>query len=257
MTSLTPDITSPFNRPARMIKALLAFAILCLCATAQAGKPRDITASEMAILPRYCVDTMGFKYGDAYHNTSPNAPRWVAMMGPGFWHMHHHCWALIRINRANKASTTPAQRKAHREAALGDFWYVVNNVDADFVLLPEILTWIGRTELVLQRPEKASVAFSKAREIKPDYWPAYSHWAEYLHARGQKKDALEAARAGLQHAPHAKPLRELFFALGGKENDIPAAPASATPENAANHPAKTAPDTVPMPTQSGQSVPTQ
>lgn len=98
---------------------------------------------------------------------------------------------------------------------------MVKNTDDSFILLPEILTWIGRTELLLNNPKNAGEAFAKARMVKPDYWPAYTRWAEYLQAKGFKKEALEIVRAGLQHAPEAKALNTLYRDLGGKPGDIP------------------------------------
>jgi tetratricopeptide (TPR) repeat protein len=188
---------------------------------ASASKPSDITDEEMKFIPSYCPDTMGFKYGNWNYNTSPNASRWVALMGKDFWHVHHHCWALINVNRAERAVVPDSQKQAMRENAVANFWYVVNNASSDFILLPEIYTWIGRMEVKLHHPQKASEAFSRAREIKPDYWPAYSHWAEYLIGAGKKSEALKVTIAGLEQVPSSKVLLELLRILGGKPSDIP------------------------------------
>lgn len=185
-----------------------------------ASRPDEVTDTELALLPRYCPDTQGFKYGDASYNTSPNAAKWVAMMGKGFWHIHHHCWALIKLRRADRLTTPTVQKRGLRESALADFWYVVKNTPTDFVLLPEIFTWIGRTELLLERPMNAADAFIKAQTSKPDYWPAYSHWAEALFAKGAKADAMKVVKDGLQYSPNSKPLLELFAQLGGKPEDM-------------------------------------
>jgi hypothetical protein len=189
--------------------------------TSLAGKPGDITSAEMALLPRYCPDTQGFNYGDASYKTSPNADKWVAIMGPGFWHVHHHCWALLKLHRADRSITPAIHKRGLRESAIQDFWYVVHNAPSDFVLLPEIYTWIGRTEVLLDHPKNAGEAFVKAQTTKPDYWPAYSHWAEALMAKGSKADAMKVVKNGLQYSPNAKPLLELFSRLGGKSGDMP------------------------------------
>ena len=114
-----------------------------------AGKPDNVTDAEMALLPRYCPDTFGFKYGDAYTNTSPNAPKWVGMMGKGFWAMHHYCWALINLARAQKPMVPANLRQAMREYAIGDMQYVIENTAPDFIMLPEIYTKIGEVQLLL------------------------------------------------------------------------------------------------------------
>lgn len=186
-----------------------------------AGKPQNVTSAEMALLPPYCPDTMGFGYGDAYHNTSPNANRWVAMMGKDFWHMHHHCWALINIRRAERASVPASEKLRLRKEAIIDFRYVANNARQDFVMLPEIYTWIGRTELLLRNGRAAGEAFSRARMLKPDYAPAYTHLAEFLAGQGNRKEALKLLLDGLDHAPQAKGLLQLYRELGGKPENLP------------------------------------
>ena len=179
-----------------------------------AGKPDNVTDAEMALLPRYCADVQGFKYGDAYYNTSPNAPKWVGMMGKGFWAMHHYCWALLTLGRAQKPMVAPNLRQAMREYAIGDMQYVIENTTPDFIMLPEIYTKIGEVQLLLKHPTEANAAFARARSLKPDYWPAYIGWAEYLQRAGEKAKARELVADGLS-SPQAKALRTLFTELGG------------------------------------------
>jgi hypothetical protein len=209
------------NKVNHFLAAILGASLFGSGMSASAGKPDNVTNAEMVLLPRYCPDTMGFNYGDATWNTSPNAAKWVAMMGHGFWAVHHHCWALIKFHRAERATMDSGQKLAYRESALGDFWYVVKNTNSDFVLLPEIFTWIGRTEILLGHPSNAGEAFARARASKADYWPAYSYWAEFLVTAGHRADAMAIVKAGLQQAPNAKPLLDLFGRLGGKPADIP------------------------------------
>lgn len=209
--------------PASLIRCLRLAAVLSLTGIAGTAdaKPENITDAEMKVLPRYCPDTMGFKYGDAYYNTSPRARYWVSQMGKGFWAMHHYCWAQININRARRAGVPAQTRQALRESARGDYGYVINNTAPDFIMLPEIYTRLGEVELLLARPEKASQAFARARELKPDYWPAYSHWAEYLKARGKNAEAMQIVRSGLAHSPESRVLRELYRVLGGTAAAFP------------------------------------
>lgn len=208
-----------------MIRPLSILTIACCLSISQnalALKPQNITPEERALVPKFCADTQGFgKYGDAYFNTSPNAAKWVAMMGDGFWHMHHYCWAIINYNRAIRINFPRQHRMATLKDARGDFYYVVNNTGPDFILLPEIYTWIGRISVVMKESREAESAFSKARELKPDYWPPYYHHGEYLLSIGKKIEALEIVKAGLQQAPNTKALLLLYRDLGGNPEDIP------------------------------------
>jgi tetratricopeptide (TPR) repeat protein len=209
----------PFSR----IKLRLAvcLALFGVTGMATANKPGNITEAEMKLLPRYCLDTMGFKYGDAYYNTSPRAGYWVSLMGKDFWAMHHYCWAQINMNRARKAGLPAQTRMGLWEEAFGDYLYVIGNSSPDFIMLPEIYTRVGQVELLRAHPDKANEAFARARQLKPDYWPAYSHWAEYLIKIGRRPEALKIVTAGLQHSPGTKVLLEQYRILGGKTSDIP------------------------------------
>lgn len=193
-------------------------ALVSTIALANQISESDITKEEWALLPAYCPHTLPYK---GY--TPENRAKWEPLMGgwKNFSAMHHYCWALIQYRRAERPSVPSAQKQGLRSMALGDFLYVIKHTDENFVLLPELLTWIGRTQLLLDRPNDADQSFARARSIKPDYWPAYSHWAEYLLRTSRRNDALSIVKDGLQHAPTAKTLQELFRVLGGKPGDIP------------------------------------
>ncbi len=204
----------------RFSRLAVAVLVMSLSGVAVAGKPTNVTDAEMSLLPQYCPDTYGFKYGDAYYNTSPNAPKWVALMGKGFWAMHHYCWALINLNRAQKPSVPASVRQATREYAVDDMRYVIENTTADFVLLPEIYSRAGETLLDLKRVAEAQDAFDRARSLKPDYWPPYYHWGDYLRQNGKIAEARQVVEQGLSYSPDAKPLRTLFTLLGGDPSTV-------------------------------------
>lgn len=185
--------------------------------------PADITEAEMNLLPKYCPYTQTFKNGSPSYAPSPKARYWVAQMGGTFWAMHHYCWAQINMIRSRKAGVPAHERRQMWESARGDYLYVIENAAPDFILLPEIYTRIGEVELLLSQPDKAKNAFSHARQLKPDYWPAYSHWAEFLMKIGRKPEALKVVASGLQYSPNAKVLLEQFRILGGKPSEIPKA----------------------------------
>ncbi len=195
---------------------LLLTAIFCLMAApAFANKPKNITKAEMALIPKYCPDTMGFGYGDAHFNTSPRAPHWVSMLGKDFWNLHHYCWALINLSRTNRHGFPKQLRNGILQDVLNDYRYVLDRAAPDFILAPEILTRVGEAELKLVRPERADEAFARARQIKPDYWPAYSQWIEYLIAQGRRPEAKSLAQEGLEYSPKVKTLQEQYRLLGG------------------------------------------
>lgn len=206
------------SRDLSLIRGLifkLAFAgALFLPSLAVIAAPQDITEVEMKLLPRYCPDTATF---------TPNPTReayWRSVMGRGFSALHHYCWGQITMMRSRKAGVPANIRQGMWESAVADYLYVIRNSQADFVLLPEIYTRVGEVELLLAHTDKANQAFARARQLKPDYWPAYSRWVEYLMNTGNRSEALKVVVAGLQHSPDAKVLRDQFRLLGGKPSDL-------------------------------------
>lgn len=228
------------NRPALPIGRVLAsiFAMLALwAAPANAQKPPDVTAGEMALLPEYCVDTMGFNYGDRYYNTSPRAPYWVSLMGEGFWAVHHHCWGLIKMRRALAPGVSPPIRRGGLEGAIADFQYVIAHTAPDFRILPEVYLRMGDAFVQLQNYGAARDAYTMARQKKPDYWPACVNWAEALLKIGSKRDALKHLSECLAVTPEAPALRSAYQRLGG---DLNALPRPSPPPEPASAPASAA-----------------
>lgn len=172
-----------------------------------------ITQAEWKMLPEYCIDTQGYKYGKG---GSPNSAKWESLLGPTFWDLHHYCLAIVKFDRARRFGTSPVQRRGQLTSALSDFQYVVEHMPSDYVLAPEIFTYLGRTLLALNRPIEAEEAFSRAQAAKPDYWPAYSWLARYLVLHGQRERARTVAEEGLTHSPSSKELRGIVSDLESK-----------------------------------------
>ncbi len=182
----------------------------------------NTTQGEIAMLPPYCPDTMGFSFkgpgNPAY--MSPRANYWVAQMGHDFWWVHHYCWATVWLNRALYQASGATERNFNLKMTVSEIDFTLGKVKADFVLLPELLTKRGEVLLLLSDPGAAYDSFRRAREIKPDYWPAYTKWVEVLIKSGQKAEAMALVRVGLSHAPDSKELRDQFKSLGGNLSEI-------------------------------------
>ena len=70
---------TPDHKKAAFRLLAVCFVWLTAIGMAQAQRPPDTSEGEIAMLPKYCVDTMGFGYGDAYTNTSPKAGVWLTV----------------------------------------------------------------------------------------------------------------------------------------------------------------------------------
>ncbi len=198
------DARSPRNAATSMLFALAL--LLPGAGRAQLLEPEArATPSELALLPEYCPDTQQFtKYG---LGQSPNSAKWVGLMGETFWALHHYCWGILKFNRSQLRAYPGVIRYGLQTSALGEFAFVTRSMPEDYVLAPEIYTYIGRTHLLQHHPMEADAAFAQARRLKPDYWPAYSWWATYLANHGQRDKAREIVTEGLKHSPNAKTLQ--------------------------------------------------
>lgn len=200
----------------RACRALGVIALgLGLLGPASAQKPPNISAGEMALIPPYCPDTMGFNYGDAYTNTSPRAGYWVGLMGKGFWAVHHYCWGLIKLRRADAIGLPKVERTGLLTNVVGEFNYVLENAPADFVLRPEVLLRRGDVQLKLGDVGNAMESYQAAVQLRPDYWPAYVNWAEFLVKINRRKDAQAFLERGLTHSPNQPQLQAAYKKAGG------------------------------------------
>lgn len=167
------------------------------------------------MLPKYCIDTMGFGYGDAYYGTSPRAGYWVGLMGKSFWAMHHHCFGLIKLRRATSGLYPALARVAYLGSAVNEFEYVLRASQPDFIMLPEVNLQLGNTQVLLKNYAAAQIAYERAVKQKPDFAPPYARWAEVLEKLGNKKTALAFLERGLRHAPTSAELLAQYKRLGG------------------------------------------
>jgi tetratricopeptide (TPR) repeat protein len=197
-----------------LMLATLACLLLHGAASARGPKknPTGVTWGQLALLPEYCRDANGVVYGDAT-DPSPNAHKWVALMGKDFWHIHHYCYALHNFRQAHAAGKRATDKRFLLGKVIADFDYVLKNSAPDMVLLPEILVRKGDVLVELGDPAQGFLSYQQAMELKPDYWPAYANWAKVLTQLKLKADAQKILEQGLLHAPDAKPLQDQLAQL--------------------------------------------
>jgi tetratricopeptide (TPR) repeat protein len=193
----------------------------------------------MALIPRYCASAQGF--GTNYERT-PEGQQWAARLGRRSFHaIHHYCWGQINLQRALRSSTPRRERDYLLGTIIADYDYVLEHADPDFVLLPEILTRKGEVELLRSRPADANKSFARARALRPDYWPAYSAWAEFLIYLGKKAEAKAIVKSGLEYSPESRTLRDLYRLLGGNPSDVARKSKPEAPEPEVNEKVEPAP----------------
>ncbi|MBI5256401.1 MAG: tetratricopeptide repeat protein [Burkholderiales bacterium] len=219
------------NRPA-LLSAITAV-LLCAFAPVHGAKPENWTEGELQLAAPYCIDTMGFRYGDSYFNPSPRAKHWVGLMGKGFWTMHHYCWALVNMKRAQSGGMSRQARDALMNTVVDDMNFVLRNAGDDFIMRPEVLMRMGDALRLMGQLPRAIEAYMAATRSKPDYWPAYQRWAELLVELKSPDQARRVLAEGLGQAPDAPTLQSAYRQLGGDPATIARRPAPAAAAPAA------------------------
>jgi tetratricopeptide (TPR) repeat protein len=173
------------------------------------GYPDDVTGydpREVALLPPFCPYTAEFRNHVPGGDNRAEMDRWYATMGPGFGAMHHYCWGLMKTNRALLLARTPQSKRFYLGASIGEFDYVITNVQPDFVMLPEILTRKGQNLIRLGKNREGLEQLQRAIELKSDYWPPYAALSDYYKSQGDLAKARGFLEKALAIAPDAKPL---------------------------------------------------
>jgi hypothetical protein len=179
--------------------------------------PNGFTWGELAILPPYCADTQGTVW-DIKGNggpLAPNTPKWVAMMGEDFFHVHHYCYGLRHLLHAQAAGENTARGKDFLRRAQREFAYMFRAASPSMLLMPEIHLKDGEVHLKLGNLQEANLSFERARTLKPDYWPAYTRWADVLVGLKLHDAARKLLEEGLAHSPGQPELTRRLVALPG------------------------------------------
>ena len=167
------------------------------------------TAGEMALLPEYCPYTTG------YYRGGPDRALWLARLGPTLNHVHHYCWAILKVNRALSSSFAPQLRNNLISSSILEIQYVLNNGEPDFVLLPELLYRAGTFHALIGELPQAIDFFERSRTAKADYWPPYVELAKVNLGLGRRQKAIETLRAGLEVMPSEQALLDALKRVEG------------------------------------------
>lgn len=234
----------------RMTAALSAALALGLAwGAAHASYERNLTPGELALMPAFCQDVQTVNGWEQGVRESPRAPMWVSKLGRSFWDMHHYCWARVAVHRSLATGLNQNQRDHLVESAIDDMQYVIRRAPPDMALLPEIYYFMGDYYRMLRRYGEAAESFKKSRELKADYWPAYTGHADLLLISGQRKEARAVLEQGLEIMPDEVALKSRLdrlsgaaqpaAAVGNAKKARPARPATSSVASAASAPVST------------------
>jgi tetratricopeptide (TPR) repeat protein len=167
------------------------------------SRRRSFTEGEFQRLPDYC------RYMQGYGYDTPIGRQYQLQIGEALHHIHHYCRGLRDMFFARFAPVSAAHRRGLWERALSEIDYMLRNTSQDNPLMPEFWYQRGEVLLALDRVFEAQEALERSRALKPDYWPAYAAWADFLIRSRRLEDARAVVALGLQNAPDAPRLIEL------------------------------------------------
>lgn len=198
-------------------RVLLAAVILCGSTAMAHAQQLDLTQRrgsfteyELARLPAYCRDIQGTP---GYNGA--RGKHWRSMMGNDLQHMHHYCRGLRDMMFAENPTLKAADRRFLWERATNEFAYIIRNARPRMILMPEVHYRQGEAYLLLDKLGEADKAFRRARELKPDYWPAYTLWADRLIELRMYDQARPLLEEGLRHSPGSEEIRQRLAKLPG------------------------------------------
>ena len=194
----------------RMSKGIfLAVAAIWSCTANSAGAPDTV---DLPGLPAYCPSTWG---GSA--RTKESVEHWEQRMGGGmFMHMHHYCWGLASLRKAQDYKLSVGEKRTLLSTAVKEIDYVLGHAQPDFVLLPEMLTKRGEALLRLKDYRAAEAMFTKAIETRKDYWPAYTLYAEALIDQGKRDQARDVLNNGIKQVSEPRMLQRMLTDLNAR-----------------------------------------
>jgi tetratricopeptide (TPR) repeat protein len=168
---------------------------------------------EVALLPGFCKHTQEFRERVPGGSDPRLIENWSSTLGPTYQHLHHYCWGLMKAHRGTLLARTEFARTHFLNDAVREYDYVIERSPQDFVLLPEVLVKKGQALLRLGKSPAAMVAFERAIEIKPDYWPPYAHASDHYKEIGEIDQARELLVRGLASAPNTSALQRRLTEL--------------------------------------------
>jgi len=166
------------------------------------SRRRTFTPGEFERLPDYC------RYMQGYGYETPKGLQYKKMMGVALEHMHHYCRGLPDMFFARIAPVSATDRWGLWSRALGEIDYMVKNTPQDNPLMPEFWYQRGEILLALGQLSDAQEAFERSRTLKPDYWPAYTAWADFLIQNRRFDEARAVVDLGLRNAPDSPQLAQ-------------------------------------------------
>ena len=202
-------------QPGWTLRLALSLAML-MCASV--ARSYEIAPSEWAAWPDYCktryVRVPGGSESAYVRLVSPDMiNKAKAMLGESWYHVHHACYAMMLIARAERYQGRDQQRVDEAlHAAVGETNYVLPRIPPSVPVHWKMLTIQSRALYVSGKKQPAIDALKQIIRRKPDLVDGYVVLGNFLYKEGKYAEAREVLQAGLEKVP--TPTAEMHYFLG-------------------------------------------
>lgn len=131
------------------------------------SNPHKITPAEFQALPDYCQTKL------YYHNRksgegrkSKKNQKWRQVFRSDYSHLHHYCWGLVKLSRANNFLIGSTKRDFTIAGAGSEFDYVIKNVVKNSPFLWRYHQKKGEVLLLQNKNIEAQMEFKKANILR-------------------------------------------------------------------------------------------
>jgi len=157
----------------------------------------------LALLPDICKDIQGMP---TY--VGPRGDYWRSVAGNVLEHAHHYCRGMRDLLFLRTVQIKPEHRRLLWDRAAGEMMYMIKNVPPNNPMQPEFWLHYGFAKMNFGDLAEAQRAFEQSRTLKPDYWPAYTFWADFLINNRQFDEARSVIELGLKQLPESPQLTQ-------------------------------------------------
>jgi tetratricopeptide (TPR) repeat protein len=137
--------------------------------------------------------------------------QWQGKFGDCWGLLHHHCGALLQLQRAKRV-VRPQDRRAALDSAIAEDGFALNACPAENPFYSVIVTHLGLTFTEQGAAAKAEQQFDRAIAMHPTYAGAYVAKASLLKKQGSPSAALDVLIKGSEATNGESP--ELENSLG-------------------------------------------
>lgn len=132
--------------------------------------PIKITASEYKALPEYCQCKLYYNhYNDLRAEKARKSKKNLKLkriFGSDYQHLHHFCWGLVKLERANAFNMGTEKRNFLLKSAVSEFDYVISRVGKNSPFLWMYHEKKGEALLLQNKNSEAQIEFLKAKFYK-------------------------------------------------------------------------------------------